>query len=605
MIGYKTKRMKREMEKPEYSKEALGRIRIYAKGHERKIIKATILILISVIAGIGSYGFCYGLINELLITGSNNWNRLYHLSALVGFCGILKGIFYNWGLNASHEAAYNILYEMRKKLAEKIVKIPLGDIQAMGAGAFKRKMVEDIEHVELIIAHLIPEGLPYMTSPLIVYPIIFITDWRMGLLALGSLPFGILAMSMMNRLAPGRMEKVYETANTMNKIIVDYVSGIEVIKIFGRTVDSYERYVDAISDYSNTVLEWFQVSLPWMALYSVMVPATIMLQLPIGIYLFLSGRLELNIFIFTIMMSMSLGAPLTKLMFFGGTIPNLSQRIAEMEKMFQNRELQEGSQDIDTRDYTIKFNNVSFAYEQEQVIKKVSFTIAPGTLTAIVGESGSGKSTLAKLLLHYWDVDDGEILIGSNHIQDTTIEKLMEHISYVSQDNFLFNMSLMDNIRVGRLEATDEEVIQASKLAQCHEFIKDLPDKYDSNAGDAGTKLSGGQIQRVTLARAILRDAPIIVLDEATAYADPENEDKIHDAIRALTQEKTVIVIAHRLSTIKNADQIIVLKSGEVQEINTHEKLLETCPEYQKLWRAHQRSMKWTIDYSEHEEVQQ
>jgi ATP-binding cassette subfamily B protein len=577
-------------------KEGIKRINRYAEGHRKLIVKAVLYILISVIAGIVAYVFSYGIIDGLINFETIDISNMGMFALLICFCGALKGFFFNRGLANSHEAAYHILFKMRQKLAAKMVTMPLGDVHAKGHGSFKRKIVEDVETIEVLLAHMIPEGLPYLIAPIIVYPIIFLTDWRLGLLALGSLPFGIISMGIMFKVGNKRTPEWYESTNTMNKTIVDYVTGIEVIKIFGRTTEAYQRYSDSIQDYNDLALRWWRESLPWLAMFTVLLPATIMFLLPVGLYFYLIGTLELTPFIFAIILSLSLGHPLLKLLRLMPALPMLSIRVLALEEIYTNRDLQEGNQEIDTSDYTISFNNVSFAYENEQVIKDVSFEIEYGILTAICGESGSGKSTLARLLLHYWDIDEGTIRIGDTDLRDTTVEKLMEHISYVEQETFLFNLSLGENIRLGNLEATDEEVVNAAKAAACHEFISELPNGYESNAGDAGVKLSGGELQRITLARAIIRNAPIIVLDEATAYADPENKDKIHKAIEALTKGKTVIVIAHQLSTIVKADQIIVLDKGKIVDINTHEQLLERCDVYQNLWNAHQKSLQWTIE---------
>ena len=587
------------MDTQNYSLKGIKRILQYADGNKGKVLKAIILILLSVLSGIAAYLLTYPIIKTLINDGEIEKTTLIILGVGIALAGVLKAIFFNKGLQASHEAAYAILYKMRVTIAEKMTKIPLGDVQNAGIGSFKKKIVDDIESVEIILAHMIPEGIPYLVAPIIVYTIIFITDWRMGFLALGSLPFGVLAMGMMMKVGAKRIPKAYEATSVMNKTIIEYVGGMEVIKIFGRSTDSYERYASSIKDYKTYILDWWRVSWPWMAIYSVLLPATIMFLLPIGLNMYLNGSVSLEVLVLSILLAISLGAPLIKLLRFLPAIPQLSQRVIEMEKIYDNRELMEGEEKIDGINYFIEFDRVSFAYDEQEVIKDVSFVIKEGAMTAIVGESGSGKSTLAKLLVHYWDVKSGSIKVGGVDIKTAKVEELMNHISYVDQDTFLYNMSLMDNIRLGKLSATDEEVIQASKYAQCHEFISEMKNGYSSNAGDAGTKLSGGQRQRITLARAILKDAPIIILDEATAYADPENEDKIQEALSLLTKGKTVIVIAHRLSTIVGADQIILLDEGKIIGKGKHEQLLKDNMTYQKLWKAHKKAMDWSLEVKE------
>jgi ATP-binding cassette subfamily B protein len=568
------------MERKVSTLDGLKRIKNYAGGHITKTYKAVILILFSVIAGIGAYIFCYGIIEALVSGNGLNVQNIGVLSIMIAICGVIKGIMFNKGLDYSHEAAYHILINIREQFAAKMVRMPLGDINEMGTGNFKRKIVEDVESIEIILAHVIPEGLPYLIAPFIVYPIILITDWRLGLLSLVSLPFGIIAMGVMFHEGMKKMPKAYEGTNKMNKTIIDYVSGIEVIKIFGRTTDSYEKYASSINNYKKYALDWWRASWLWMAMYTVLLPCTIMFMLPVGIHFYLTNTLDLGTFIFALLMSLSLGPPLLKLLRFPAAFPNLAQRLIAMEEIYENREIEEGDEEIKGDDFTIVFDHVCFTYDKEQVIKDVSCIIHPGQTTAIVGESGSGKSTLVKLLIHHWDVDSGSIKVGGLDIRKITVEKLMDHVSYVDQDTFLFNMTLKENIRLGKLEATNQEIIEAAKAAQCHDFIMEFPDGYDTKVGDAGSKLSGGEGQRITLARAILRDAPVIVLDEATAYADPENQDKIHSALGILTKGKTVVVIAHHLSTIKNAKQIIVLDEGEVAAIDTHDNLLADCKQY-------------------------
>jgi len=584
------------MNSNEYSLKGLKRIGEYAKGNKLLVLKAVILIFLSVLSGIVSYLLVYPIIKELIKEGFIENNMLMFFCIGIALAGIMKSIFFNKGLEASHEAAYAILYKMRVKIAEKMVKMPLGDVNERGAGSFKRKFVDDIESVEIILAHLIPEGIPYLLAPIIVYTIIFITDWRMGLLSLGSLPFGLLAMGVMMKVGYKRMPKAYEATNKMNKTIIEYINGMEVIKIFGRSTDSYQRYKSSVNNYKKYILDWWKNSWPWMAIYSVLLPCTIMFMLPFGYKMYLNGKIELEIFVFCILMAISLGAPLVKFMRFIPAIPQLAQRINEVEKIYDNKELIEGEKTIDKNNLNILYKEVCFAYKDKDVLNNISFNIPYGTINAIVGESGSGKSTIAKLLVHYWDVKKGAIKIGDIDIRDVKVEELMNYISYVDQDTFLFDISIMENIRLGNLNATDEEVIEASKKARCHDFIMNFSNGYNTAAGDAGNKLSGGQKQRITLARAILKNAPIIVLDEATAYSDPENEDKIQEALSKLTEGKTVIVIAHRLSTIVSADQIIVMDNGKIIGKDTHNNLIKDNIVYKKLWNAHQKSMSWELE---------
>lgn len=591
------------MESQEYSTQSLKRIMTYAEGNKGKILKAVLFIFFSVLSGIVAYILVYPIIKALIGQEALEMNMLLRFSAGICGAGIMKAIFFNKGLEASHEAAYAILYKMRVKIAEKMTRMPLGDVQSRGAGSFKRKTVDDIESIEIILAHMVPEGLPYLIAPIIIYTIIFIVDWRLGLLAIGSLPFGIIPMGIMMIVGLKRMPKAYEATDKMNRTIVEYVNGMDVIKIFGRSADAYDRYASAVHDYKKYNLDWWRVSWPWMAIFTVLLPATIMFMLPFGLKMYIGGTLSLDKLVFSVLIALSLGDPLVKLLRLLPAIPQLAQRLTEMEKIYDNKELDEDTLTPNFNKYDIQFKHVSFAYDEKEVIQNISFQLLGGSMTAIVGESGSGKSTLAKLLVHLWDVKDGTITIDGIDIRDMSVEYLMGQIAFVDQDNFLYNMTLMDNIRLGDLKASDEAVIEASKLAQCHQFISQLDKGYDTLAGDAGTKLSGGQRQRITLARAILKDAPIVVLDEATAYADPENEHLIQKALTTLTENKTLIVIAHRLSTIVHANKILVMDQGQLAGEGRHDDLLKKNATYKKLWTAHVSSMAWYLQTSEEEEV--
>ena len=386
------------------------------------------------------------------------------------------------------------------------------------------------------------------------------------------------------------------------------VAGCETIKVFNKDANSYERFRKDISDYRNYTLAWYRAAWPWMAIYSSLLPCTIILTLPVGAWFVLCGWSALPNLILVLCLSLSIGMPLLKSLGFLPTMPQLNYKISALEQVLDAPELQQTNDRFHGIDDTVTYDHVSFAYQttqpgpdgkpavvEDEVLHDISFTAKAGQKTALVGESGSGKSTLAKLLIHYYDPQKGSISIGGQKLCDMSLEALNSRISYVAQDQYLFNTSLLENIRLGRLTATDEEVIEAAKKAQCMEFIEKLPQGIHSMAGDAGKMLSGGQRQRISLARAILKDAPIVVLDEATAYADPENEEKMEAAIAELVKGKTLVVIAHKLPAIMNADQICVIDHGKLVAAGKHQDLIRSCPEYQKLWKAAQDSAEWKV----------
>lgn len=571
----------------------------YAQEYKGKTYVALFLVLLSGVMGVVPFLLTYNIIIKFIEKSTIGTNYLLIMSGGIILSLFLKGYFFFKGLDASHEAAFDTLMEMRIKFVEKMRKIPLGEINKKGVGSYKKNLVDDIESIETLLAHMIPEGIPFVIIPILIYIIIFITDWRLGLLSLASIPFGIIPMMAMMKSGVKKMPKYYESAENMNRTIIEYINGMEVIKIFGRTTDSYKRYKNSIEGYRDFTLDWYKESWTYMSMYTAILPCTVLLLLPIGLNMYLNGSLELSKLIFALMLSMSAGAPLTRALEFAPTIIQLCYKIDELEKTFEGEQLKEGNKEVEIKNHNIEFKNVTFAYEQEDVIKDVSFKLKQNTLTAIVGESGSGKSTLAKLLVHFWDIKKGEITLDGYNINEFSVTNLMKEISYVSQDNFLFNTSIIENIKIGNPTATDEEVISAAKSAQCHDFILEMEKGYHTLVGDSGDKLSGGQKQRIAIARAILKNSPIIVMDEATAFTDPENEDKIQEALSKLIVGKTVLVIAHRLSTIVDADNIIVMDSGKIVGQGTHKELLKESDKYKVLWNSYLKSMDWNIQVEE------
>ena len=577
----------------------IKRIYTYAGEHRGKIYQAFILILVSVAMGLIPYVIAHDIILGLIREEAQSPVYILMMSGLVFMVLMLKGLFYYKGLTASHEATYDILMGMRKAFVNKLMTLPLGKINQKGSGGFKKNIVEDIDSMEVLLAHMIPEGLPYVIVPVIVFSILLFMDWRLGLLAMGSIPFGIIPMALMMKIGSERMDGFYGAAERMNAVIVEYITAMNVIKIFGRTTDSYDRYLCAVTEYKNFTLGWQKDSWNYIALYTAVLPCTLILLLPGGCLLYLNGSLGLDRFLFSLMLTLGVGVPLVKMLDFLPVIPTLSFKIKELEKIFQGEELIQGTDETDLLHHNITFDRVSFGYGDVDAVTDVSFTAGQGSLTAIVGESGSGKSTLAKLLVHYWDIRSGAIRIGGKDIRTLSLERLMGLVSYVSQDTFLFNTTIRENIRVGNPDATEEQIVQAGKLAMCHEFIMEFEKGYDTCAGDAGDRMSGGEKQRITIARAILKNAPVIVLDEATAFTDPENEDRIQEALGELIQGKTVIVIAHRLSSITRADRILVMDGGCLRAQGSHDALLGSCQTYRRLWESHSAAMDWRIEVKE------
>jgi ATP-binding cassette subfamily B protein len=499
------------------------------------------------------------------------------------------------GMTFSHHLAFDTLMGMRKKVADKLLKIPLGTLERHSTGSLKKNFVENIENMELILAHAMPEGISNIFTLVILYIALFVVDWRMALLTLAVVPIGLTPFFVMFKVSVKKMVPYYQASEKVNENIIEYINGMEVIKVFNQTTSSFKKYSSSVKNFTKYTLDWYKMSWNYMALYDVFLSATLLLVLPIGIMLYIGGSLSLGAFILGVLLAMSTSIPLLRVVEFFPMAPMLKQQSAKLEALFNEPELENGERILPPKNHVVTFDHVTFAYNDLDVIHDVSLTAKENTVTALVGESGAGKSTLAKLLVRFWDVKKGEIRIGDVNIRDLSFETLMKQISYVSQDVFLFNTTIMENIRMGNPEATDDEVKQMAKLAQCHGFIMETEHGYQTIVGDAGDKLSGGERQRISIARAILKDAPIVVLDEATTFTDPENEDKIQLALNGLIRSKTVIVIGHRLSTLVNADQIILLDSGRVSARGTHSELLATSELYQKMWESHRESMAWDI----------
>lgn len=524
-------------------------------------------------------------------------------------CLVLQAIFYGWGLDVSHKAAYNTLLRLRTSLQKRFEQLPLGFIQDKGTGTIKKLFVDDVDSLEVLLAHSLPEGIANLMIPLAIYVAMFFIDWKLALLSLASIPVSFAAMMIMYSVGMKKMGPYYMAGQKMNNTIIEYINGMEVVKVFNKDAESYERFRKDISDYRDYTLEWYKAAWPWMAIYSSLLPCTIILTLPVGAWFVLRGFSSMPDLILILCLSLSIGIPLLKSLGFLPTMPQLNYKIAALEQVLETAPLRQTEAAFHGNSHDICFDHVTFGYEKTQpgpdgkpmvtmdeVIHDVSFTARAGQKTALVGESGSGKSTLAKLLIHYYDPQQGSISIGGQKITEMSLEALNSQISYVAQDQYLFNTSLLENIRMWRPDATDEEVLEAAKRAQCTEFLEKLPQGIQSMAGDAGKMLSGGQRQRISLARAILKNAPIIVLDEATAYADPENEEKMEAAIAELVKGKTLFVIAHKLPAIMNADQICVIEHGKLAATGTHTELLASCEEYKKLWKAAQDSEEWKVN---------
>ena len=510
----------------------------------------------------------------------------------------VRYLFHGISTSLSHYSAYTILENIRLALAKRLMKAPLGTVISESVGKLKSVLVDRVETIELPLAHMIPEGISNLLLPIAVFIYLVYIDWRMALAMLITVPIAGVAYILMMKNFNQQYADYMESNNYVNSVIVEYVEGIEVIKAFNQSSTSYEKFVKAVQSFKEYTLDWYHSVWKLMNFGNAVLPSTFLGTLPIGMILYAKGTLAPQDLVMCLILSMGIVGPLMNYSTHINNIKAVEYAIHDVDALLHTPELSDADQEVTLTDYSVELKNVSFSYGKDngkQVLSNINLTIPEGQFTALVGPSGSGKSTIARLIARFWDVDNGTVLIGGIDIRKLPLSQLVDIVSFVTQDNFLFHCSIKENIRLGKPGATDQEVFAAAKAACCDEFIQKLEHGYDTQAGDAGNRLSGGEKQRISIARMILKDAPIVILDEATAFTDQENEEKIQQSIAALTKGKILLVIAHRLSTIKNADQIVVLKNGEIHATGTHQTLLGTDQLYREMWKAHVGARNWSV----------
>ena len=525
------------------------------------------------------------LLADELYRGTATIQRVLFFSGIAAICQLIKMLLTWRSSLMSHKISFTILKNIREAITDRMAKVPMGVMLETPTGAFKNLIVDNVAKLEDSMAHFMPELPSNIAAPLCSILLIFILDWRMGLASLITIPLGILFFAAMMRGYGPRMENYMRSANDMNSSLVEYVSGIQVIKAFNRSASSYGKYSKSVNYFHDSTMEWWSQCWFWNAAARAVLPSTLLGTLPVGAWLYMEGTLSLPVFLISLVVPLGFVAPLMKVSEAMEQVSMIKGNLEQVTAFLKTPELVRPSEPVSLGERTYQFEDVHFGYRETEVLHGISFQTRPGTMTAIVGPSGSGKSTIAKLMAGFWDVTSGSVRFGGQDIRQIPFEQLMGEISYVAQDNFLFDKSIRENIRMGNPAATDEEVEDAAKAANCHDFIMQLEQGYDTLAGDAGDRLSGGERQRITIARAMLKPSSVVILDEATAYADPENEALIQQAISKLVAGKTLIVVAHRLNTIRNADQILVVANGNIAGRGTQEELLRECPIYQKMWQ--------------------
>ncbi|WP_061316747.1 ABC transporter ATP-binding protein [Clostridium botulinum] len=565
----------------------ISRLREFAKPHRASFIGSVLLAIIGVASGMIPY-FAVANMVVKLIGGEKNisYYGFWCVLAAAGF--ILKTIFMNLSTTVSHTATYATLEEIRLRLVSKLSRVPMGYIIETPSGKLKSIIVDQVESIESTLAHLIPEMTSNLLVPIAIVVYMFILDWRMALVSFITLPIGFLCYKGMAKDYEKRFSGFVGASKKMNTTVIEYVNGIEVIKAFNQSANSYEKYTDAVTGNANYAVNWMKDCQIFMSMCFTVWPAVLVSVLPFGCYFCMKGSLTIPVFITIVILSLGIVEPILSAISFTDRIGQIGTVVGDVSKVLDAPELERPTKEKKLKDLTIELKDVKFSYDKEsQILNGVNLKINPGTVTGFVGPSGSGKSTITKLIAGFWDVTEGSISIGNINIKEIPQKQLMEQIAYVSQDNYLFDDTIRENIRMGKTTATNEEIEAAAKASGCHEFIMKLEKGYNTVVGGAGGHLSGGERQRIAIARAMLKDAPIVILDEATAYTDPENEAIIQESVGKLVANKTLIVIAHRLSTVIDSDKLVVVKNGKIVAEGTHKQLLADCKLYRSMLEAH------------------
>jgi ATP-binding cassette subfamily B protein len=563
------------------------RLRELAAPYKSKYILSMFLAFLGVAAGLLPF-FVVSKIVVLLMNGETSVSLYLKWCMVAGLGFLAKVCFANLSTWVSHTATFATLAEIRLKLTDKLIKVPMGYMLNTSSGELKNVLVDRVEGMETTLAHLVPELTANLCIPICILIYLLFLDWRMALAALITLPIGILCYRGMANGYEEKFQGLIIRVRKMTNTIVEYINGIEVIKAFNQSANSYQRYSEAVEDNASYAVNWMKSVQFYKSMLVTILPSVLVGILPIGCILYQNGSLNVPTFITCIVLSLGIISPLLNVLSFTDSISQMKSVIDELYAMLDEKELERPEMPVSICSSNIVLENICFSYEDgKPILKNINLSIPENTITAFVGPSGGGKSTITKLIAGFWDVMDGAVKIDGIDIRKMPLSQLMDNIAYIPQDNYLFDETVLDNIRMGKPSATDEEVYQAAKDCGCYDFILKLENGFQTVVGSAGGHLSGGERQRIAIARAVLKNAPIVILDEATAYIDAENESLIQEAMAEVMNGKTVLMIAHRLSTVIDADKIVVVDDGKIVDEGTHKELLTSCTLYQKMWKAH------------------
>lgn len=584
------------------NRDKIRRLLLLSESGKHRIITASILMFFSSVCAMVPFYIAYLIIDKAMHPPFIAQD-FYRLGWIAGGVMILQMLLSGIAMKQSHIAAYNILYDLRVDLADKMLRLPLGFYSKTSSGEIKKIMMSNIEAIEEFLAHNLVDLASAFFLPLLIFA--WLATFNLPLAVLSVMPtiLGVGIQRLRMKLDAEKTAQFFKLKAAMNITIIDFIRGMPLIKAFNQSVHSFKKYKDEADTYRNFWVEWTKSAGVYIAVYALLMDGGILFLLPIGTYMYLGGSITLTTFLMFMFIGLGLSRFMKQLNGFGTNITQILKGIEELDNIMDEKEISNDGKVTHLSNFDLSFEGVSFGYGKESILKNINFTVREKSVTALVGPSGAGKTTVGRLVPRFWDVDQGQITIGGINIKDIKSEVLMKTVSFVFQDVFMFNDTILENIRMGDKTISTNKVVEMAKKAEAHDFISKLEDGYNTIIGANGTYLSGGEKQRIAIARALAKDAPIVILDEATSYADSENEAKIQRALNHLLKDKTVIIIAHRLSTIQHAQQILVFKDGQVVESGTQKELIDQNGLYKMMWTMHTASSDWSIGQEKSQEM--
>ncbi|MEV6811735.1 ABC transporter ATP-binding protein [Micromonospora sp. NPDC051296] len=571
-------------------------LRSLVRSQRRRLSTAVLLAVAAVACQLVPYLMAYRVAVELVTEVTPDGNALVRY-ALVALFAIAGGTALMGGaLAISHVCAYWLLYRLRQRIAERLAVLPLGEVTRRGSGGIGKLAMEDVERIEVFVAHMLPDAVAALTVVAATTVWLFVIDWRLALAAVAVVPLAMLAMRHATRGSGAWVAQWHGAGMAMNQAVTEFLHGIKAVKVFNRQTDTVARATDAVRRYVDAETRWGTAFLPGGAAYFTVMAANVAVVVPVGLWLYRDGAVELPTLLLFLLLALGYTAPLTKLTGYSSQLRQVRFGTDEIAALLDTPALPDTGRRAPLGPASVELDDVAFGYQPDRrVLDGVSIRADAGRVTAIVGPSGSGKTTVARLVSRFFDVSSGAVRVGGVDVREMSVNQLMDTVAVVFQDPFLFHDTVRANLTLGRPDLDDEAVHRAARAARCHDFILALPQGYDTVVGERGATLSGGERQRISIARALLKDAPVVVLDEATASTDPENEVSIQQAVANLAAGRTLLVIAHRLTTVRDADRIVVMADGRVVESGRHDDLLRADGTYAGLWADATTSAQWSL----------